>query len=200
MGLGEAFRIFLHVKGTRIRTETGDTPIEALEIDDMIPTLDHGLHPIHWIGYRTVSGLGHLAPIEFAAGALGNAQALRVSRQHHMLISGPRVEQHVGCHNALAAATHLVNGHSIRRAACDRVTYYHLLFDTHQVIWSKGCPTESFHPGATAWSSLLQASRDEILALFPDLEMSGLGAYGPTAHPVLRAHQAAMSFANSAAS
>ena len=181
------------VEGTQIRTLGGEAPIEDLEIGDLIPTMDHGAQPIRWIGCRTVPGHGRLAPVEFVTGALGNTRNLRVSPQHRMLLSGHPVELHAGYDTALAAATHLVNGRTIRRVIRPRVTYYHLLFDAHEVIWSEGCLTESFHPGATAWSALEEASRDEILALFPELGTTGLGAYGPTAHPVLQAHQAAMS-------
>ena len=51
----------------------------------------------------------------------------------------------------------------------DGVTYVHLLFDDHQVVWSNGAETESLHPGRNALDMAGEAAREEILALFPEL-------------------------------
>ena len=75
-------------KGTRIRTMTGDLPIEALSVGDLVPTQDHGLQAIRWIGHSTVSGLGRLAPILFEKGVMGNTRDLLVSPQHRMVLLG----------------------------------------------------------------------------------------------------------------
>jgi hypothetical protein len=45
---------------------------------------------------------------------------------------------------------------------------------------------ESFHPGKSGWSSLEEATRDEILDLFPELRDAGLDAYGETARICLK--------------
>lgn len=41
-------------------------------------------------------------------------------------------------------------------------------FDTHQIVMAEGIPSESFFPDAEALNALDQATRDEILTLFPE--------------------------------
>jgi hypothetical protein len=50
------------VAGTLIRTEHGETPVEDIKAGDLVFTHDDGLQPIRWVGRRTVSAEGALAP------------------------------------------------------------------------------------------------------------------------------------------
>ena len=80
------------------------------------------------------------------------------------------------------------------------VEYFHILFDSHEIVWAEGALSESFHPGQQGWKALDTATRSEILGLFPQLASYGLPAYGPAARPSLRdfegrALQAAMGLA-----
>ena len=70
-------------------------------------TLDQGLQLVYWAGQRKVSWCGSMAPIEIAAGALGNWPRLVVSPQHRMLIEGWRAEIYFGQRQVLSAAVHL---------------------------------------------------------------------------------------------
>jgi hypothetical protein len=70
------------------------------------------------------------------------------------------------------------------------VQYFHMLFDTHEIVWADGVTAESFHPGKSGWASLDAGTRDEILDLFPELGRVGLHAYGDTARMCLKAHEA----------
>lgn len=182
-------------QGTRIRTDRGDRPVETLKPGDMVATVDHGLQPLRWIGRRTVPAQGAFAPVLFRRGSIGNDRDLLVSQQHRMLVRDWRVELHTGHAEALAPAKHLVNGHSIALRPGGHVTYLHLLFDRHELVWSEGCISESFHPGALGWSSMDEAARTEILSLFPELSQRGLQAFGPTARPTLRAYETMASVA-----
>lgn len=47
----------------------------------------------------------------------------------------------------LVCARDLVNDQSVRAREGGQVTYVHLIFDRHQVVFSEGLPTESFPPG-----------------------------------------------------
>lgn len=172
------------VKGTLITTDLGPRPIETLQVGDLVETASHGPQPIRWIGSRTVPGLGSFAPILISAGALGNLRDLRVSPQHRMLINDWRTEIYFGADHALVAAKHLVNGSTIRQVPCPMVTYVHIAFDAHQIVFAEGAPSESLHLGDTALASLPRASRRELYALFPELAQ----AAGPlTAYTCLSA-------------
>ncbi|AJE47893.1 Hint domain-containing protein [Celeribacter indicus] len=156
-------------QGTRIDTPEGPRLIEELAAGDLVHTLDHGPQPIRWIGSRRVAACGALAPVVIRAGALGNLRDLRVSPNHRMLLRGPMAEMLFGERDVLVAAKHLVNDTTIRRAGGGEVTYFHMLFDSHQIVFAEACPTESLYPGAEALRSVSDAARREILLLFPEL-------------------------------
>src|SRR5262249_31018866 len=63
-----------YAAGTRILTETGEVPIEALQEGDRLVTRD-GLLPVRWIGRRRVDcrRQKQLMPIRVRAGAFGDA-------------------------------------------------------------------------------------------------------------------------------
>lgn len=177
------------VAGTRIRTPLGERPIETLQAGDEVVTMDRGVRPVRWIGRRAVRGEGEFAPILIRKGTIGNRRDLRVSPQHRMLISGWRAELLFGESEVLVAAKHLVNGRSILPAPCGEVEYVHLMFDRHEVIFSEGAASESFHPG----DHVLARDRElmaELTALFPELR-TGPAADWPTARTVLRGYEAA---------
>jgi hypothetical protein len=44
--------------GTMIETECGMTPVEQIQVGDLVRTLDHGLQPVQWRGSRGVPALG----------------------------------------------------------------------------------------------------------------------------------------------
>ena len=175
--------------GTRIITARGMRPIEDLQIGDPVWTLDAGLQPVRWIGRVTVPAHGPFAPIRIAAGALGNSRDLTVSPQHRMLLDGWRVELHCGTGEVLAPAKGLVNDTTIRPAPADTVTYIHLMFDSHQIVMAEGIPSESFQPGEQALSAMEQATRAEVLALFPELAANPAG-YGSSARMGLTVREA----------
>jgi Ca2+-binding RTX toxin-like protein len=178
------------VVGTRLATAKGNRPIEKLRLGDLVQTVDHGLQPIRWIGSMTVAAMGDLAPIRIAAGALGNRRDLLVSPLHRMMLAGWQIELLFGEEEVLAAAKMLVNDDTIRPEPMAQVTYYHLMFDAHEVVFAEGAPAESFHPGVEGFDALGDAARAEICAQFPLLALSDFSAYGPSARHSLRSHEA----------
>lgn len=175
--------------GTLIRTPQGDVPVEHLLPGDLACTLDHGPQPLRWVGKRKVAARGKFAPIRIAKGALGNTRDLVVSPQHRMLIRGWRAEMLFDQPEVLVAALHLIDDTRIRRIEGGRVTYHHLLFDTHQIIFAEDAPSESFHPGDWSLGTLGDAARTEVLDLFPELATQG---YGASARVALKSHEAAL--------
>ncbi|MFK7838023.1 MAG: Hint domain-containing protein [Sulfitobacter sp.] len=177
-------------KGALILTPQGERPIETLRIGDMVITQDHGPQPIRWLGSRTVLGVGNFAPIRIEAWALEDlTSALLVSPQHKFLVTGYQAELLFGTPEVLISAKHLVNGSNIRQVHRQTVTYLHLMFDQHEVIYANGTATESFHAGDMGISSVSDSSREEMFQLFPELRLNS-GVHGRTARLCLKGYEA----------
>lgn len=180
--------IICFTAGTLILTERGPRPVEDLSPGDLIVTRDNGLQPLRWTGRRQVEGRGDFAPIRFEAGVFGTTRALLVSPQHRMLHRSTTAALYFDTPEVLLSAKHLVDGRKITRAECAQVTYLHLLFDRHEIIFAEGAATESFHPGHMGLQALSDTSREDLFRCFPALR-SDPGGYGDTARTCLRKHE-----------
>ena len=181
-------------RGTCVDTERGAVPVEALRLDDMVLTHDGPPQPLRWIGSRRLAAAElaakpHLRPIVIRRGAFGPdmpRRDLSVSPNHRIVLSDWRAALLFGEQEVLVPAKTLVNDRSI---LCDHggraVEYFHLLFDEHQVIYTEGLPTESFHPGSYTLGALDSERRAELAQLFPELAADD-GGYGQTARTALR--------------
>lgn len=203
-----SFNVICFARGTRIRAEriraengagaaedlaedlaVEDLAVEDLAIGDLVDTRDHGAQPIRWIGSRRVPALGALAPVVIKAGAMGNDRDLTVSPQHRMLVTGWRAELLFGENEVLVAAKHLVNGDTIYVADGGEIEYFHILFDTHELVMANGAWSESFHPGEIGLGAMDSAARHEIYTLFPELQ-TDTDAFGSAARTTIKAHEA----------
>lgn len=174
--------------GTLIITEHGQVPIETLREGDMILTRDNGFQPLRWIGKRAVNISSANAPVLFAANTLGNSQDLIVSPNHRMLFRPPQAQLYFQDTEVLVAAKNLHRLPGVRRITRGKVTYVHILFDRHELVYANGAPSESFFPGPQAMSTLECETRNEVLQLFPELEQTE-SAFGQTARVCLRPHE-----------
>ncbi len=157
-------------RGTMIRMASGgEKPIETIVEGDIVLTRDNGAQKVRWIGGRTVTAYGHLAPVVISKDALGNHDDLIVSQQHRMLLSDWRAEVMLGSQEVLVKARDLINGDTIYRRQGGVVEYFHILFDTHEIIYAEGIPSESLHINRTTLDSLADESRAEIIELFPEI-------------------------------
>jgi len=179
-------------KGTRILTQIGAVPVEDLAPGDAILTLDDGYCTLAWIGSRHIPPLllalkPNLRPIRIAAGALGCGLPeadLVVSPQHRVLIRSQVAERMFTDREVLVAAKHLVGIPGITVAEdVTEVTYFHLLFDRHQIVFSNGAPTESLFTGPEALKSVDEEQKREILSLFPEIEQIGGALENPVFSP-----------------
>ena len=176
--------------GTRIRTERGEVPVEALTVGDLVETRDHGFQPVRWIGERRVAAQGPHAPVVIEAGVFGHHRRLVVSQQHRILLTHWMAELLFGEEEVLVAARDLVNGCSVWLREGGEVTYVHLLFDRHEIVWSEGLETESFLPGPQVMAAMEDRTRAEVLDLFPEIDPASHEGYGPAARTSLRAYEA----------
>lgn len=184
--------------GTLIDTVDGPRPVEALEVGDLVRTKDNGFQKIRWIAARTLDraaldNASQLRPIRIKAGALGENKPERdlvVSPEHCILLDDWRCELLFGEDEMLAPARALLNDSTIcTDHSAEDVTYYHFMFDQHEIVYSNGAETESFHPATGGVDALDEAKRTELFTLFPQLEHD-LYAFGPQARAVLKSYEA----------
>jgi hypothetical protein len=121
---------------TRVSTPSGERPVEDLQIGDEILTLS-GPRAVKWVGYNKYtkdadrSWQSHVIPIRIAPSAFADQVPqcdLYLSPEHRVFVN-----------EVLIAVKHLVNGTSIAPAQAGMATieYYHIEFDTHEVILPK---------------------------------------------------------------
>ena len=128
--------------GTLILTDRGEVPVEDLVIGDKVMTMSGKLRPIKWIGRRSyggrfVMGRKDILPICIKAGALDDnvpKRDLWISPHHAMYLEGVLIE-----------AKDLLNGVSVVQAErVDRVEYFHIELDSHDVIIAEDAVSETF--------------------------------------------------------
>lgn len=172
-----------------ILTPMGLTPITELKVGDLVMTRDHGPQPIRWIGGTNVSKADlvkspNLQPYKIKADCFGPGTPFRdltLSPQHRVLMGGTLVKNMFGESEMLIAVKHLEKIRKVQRPKVrGAVTYRHILFDRHEIIYANGLPTESLLIGQTARNKLPKALVDEIEALLPEI------AKGPAAYPPAR--------------
>lgn len=164
--------------GTLIDTPLGAVAVEALQVGDLVTTRDHGPQALRWIGRVTLSP-AHLArhpehrPIALAAGAVAPGlpqRTLCLSPQHRLLVTGWMAELFFAEDEVLVPAAALRNDRTIRAEGPQAgVTYLHLLFDRHEIVFAEGAPVESLYAPWIASAPLPPPLRAELEALFPEL-------------------------------
>ncbi len=162
-GIAFAPTIACYCSGTMISALAGEQAVEDLRIGDILLTARGEQRPIKWIGRRSYAGRFLAAnpgikPIRFRAGSLGGGlpqRDLLVSPDHAMFL-----------HGILVPAKALVNGGTIRQEhGLDRVDYYHVELDSHDIILAEGAASETFLDDD---SRGMFHNAAEYAALYPD--------------------------------
>ena len=199
VGYVNASSVPCFVAGTMIATPDGERAAETLQPGDLVLTQDDGAQPLRWIGTRTVPAEGKFAPIYIRANTFGRHRDLLLSPLHRVLIRDSLAALLFGEDEVLIAARDLVNDRSVLRRPGGDVTYVHLMFDRHQVVFSEGLATESFLPGPQTADSFETEIVAEIRAIFPEMDPdTGMG-YSPAARRTLRRFEADLFRATQAA-
>lgn len=174
--------------GSFIETPSGPVLIDDICAGDFVLTQSGKAEQVKWVGKTTRIARGKFAPIEIAPNTLGKHDAICISPQHRVVVSDARAELFTGMPETLVAAKHLVNDRTIKvKADGQTVTYIHLLFETHQIVIVNGLASESYYPGPETMRGFDKSTQDEILELFPQLDVTG---YGLSAMPTAKGYEA----------
>ncbi|OAN74219.1 type I secretion protein [Sulfitobacter pontiacus] len=181
-------------KGTAIRTPRGDVLVEDLRVGDLVTTMDNGPQKIRWINTRSYDAGqmqkgSHLHPVLIKRDTFGAERDLLVSQQHGVLVGQSG--------DSFARAKHLADAAKGVRIAKGKksVTYVHLMFDDHQVIFAENVPSESFYPGPMALTQMSKPHRAAFSKVLPTLGTGRVNreevakVYGPTARVFLKKKQ-----------
>ncbi len=164
--------------GTLLTTPRGSVPIEDMTVGNRVLTRDHGFQRIRWIGHRDVGPSefethAHWQPVCIQQGALGEGLPNRdtlFSPNHRVLLCGAQAMLYFGEGEVLVPAKHLIGMQGVTAAEVEEITYWHILFDCHELVLSNNAWTESFQPGSYVMNALEEEQRREIFELFPELE------------------------------
>lgn len=163
--------------GTLIETDRGPIKVENLHQGCLVRTKDNGYKPIRWIGnatYNFGSKSTRMRPIRISAGSLGHGLPeadLVVSPQHRILVKSEIARKMCGFDEVLVAAKQLLDCEGINVAEdLNEVTYWHFLFDQHEIVYANKTETESLYTGPEALKAVSTEAREEILTLFPELQ------------------------------
>ena len=165
-------RMICFTPGTQIRVAEGAVDVVALKPGDFVQTKDNGLQQVLWTGSRRITGarlhvMPELAPIRMTRSALGAGRPddeLLVSPEHRMLVQGAAARDLFNCNEVLVHARDLINGETIWIDRMVReVTYVHVLFERHEIVFANGLETESFHPAQAALDAQQMAEVEDLL-------------------------------------
>ena len=133
-----------YVEGTSILTNRGEIAIETLQVGDTVITSSGREAFIRWVGHREIECRRHghperVFPIEVASNAIADGvpnRPLLVSPHHAIAIN------HGG--EVIVPAMRLVNGSTIQVKHVDRVRYWHLELDNHDLVIANGTAAETY--------------------------------------------------------
>jgi hypothetical protein len=130
-----------YAEGTHVLTLRGEIAVEALCVGDGVVTASGAAPPIRWLGWRALDCALHpdprkVWPVRVRAQAFGENQPRRdlwLSPGHNIASEG-----------VLMPISALLNGQSVAQIEQDRVKYWHVELDAHDVIFAEGLPAESY--------------------------------------------------------
>ena len=115
---------------------------------------------------------------------------LTVSPQHRIHLRPNDAYRVCASNEVLIPAKDLIGIAGIERVSdLDPVTYYHIMFDDHEIIMANGCFSESFYTGPEAVRALSADARRELYLLFPEL-MTLTGLCHSPARPFVKGQKA----------
>lgn len=180
-------QIVCFVAGTEIDTPDGAVLIEDLDIGDLVLTRNNGPQAIRAIIARDLAlddSSDRRCPIAFEVNALGPGRPYRrlcVSPQHRILVTDQAGQ------TVLVPAKALLGRRGVRIMHGKRfVTYIHLVFSQHEIIYANGTLTESLLPGAMALEAIPESSQRELYDIFGTALDAQTNAYSKAAAPILR--------------
>lgn len=153
-----------YLRGTRILTQAGEIAVETLRLGDLVTTVSGGHRPLRWIGTGrtlvTQRNRDRATPVVVRRHALAEGvpkRDLYITRGHSLYLDG-----------VLIPVEELINHRSIAWVETARVVeYYHLEFDSHDVVLAEGAAAESYRDDGNSPLFLNAATRRAMPPMEP---------------------------------
>ena len=133
-----------YASGTSIRTLRGNVAVEHLVVGEHVVTASGEARAIRWIGHRTTECRRHPRPTEVMPVRIA-AHALGANKPARDLVVSPG---HAICLDVLGEilipASSLVNDTTIVQLDVERVTYWHVELDSHDLLVAENVAAESY--------------------------------------------------------
>ena len=174
--------------GTLILTPRGEIPIEYLRAGDLVQTRDNGIKPVVWAGSckldeMTLARAPYLKPISLSHGLLKTESRMLVSPLHGVVMKRRNGDEYLVRAMDLAC---MPGGKARVAEGVKQVTYVHIMFDQHEIMFANAAPSESFYPTADTLKAMDQSKSAELISLFPTLSQTEqMSGYGAMARPLV---------------
>ncbi|MEJ0052092.1 MAG: Hint domain-containing protein [Methylovirgula sp.] len=161
------FAALCFADGTSVGTPSGGIAVEDMKAGDEVLTVSGKARRVVWVGEMLARPTKHPRPHEvnpvcIRAGAFGDGlpvRDLRVSPGHALYVDG-----------ALVRALQLVNNATIVQEEVERIRYFHVELESHDVLLAEGLPCESYLDDGNRSSF---ANRDEAILLYGRVDPIG---------------------------
>jgi len=87
-----------------------------------------------------------------------------------MLLNNAQIRDWFSVDEVLIAAHLLTCFEGVRREAVENVSYIHFMFDQHEIVLADGAWSESYQPNDMRVGAIDERHREELVAIFPELE------------------------------
>ena len=150
--------VLCFASGTRLAIAGGTAVVDDLAVGDVVVTVSGARLAVRWLGHRTIDCHTHshpheVRPVRIAAHAFGGSRPARdlfLSPGHPVLVGADAD----GAGGHLVPIMCLINGTTIERVAVDKITYWHVELDEHDILLAEGLPAESYIDlGSRPWFS-----------------------------------------------
>lgn len=172
--LANQFELPCFAEDTTIRMSDGtEMLVQTIQPGDSVQTLGGAAQNVLWVGKRKLSKFEldtkpELLPIKVSRGSLGPSmpnEDLFVSPQHRLLVRSSVVYRMFEEAEVLVPAKLLLEAKGIEAfTPTNGITYYHILLESHAVIWANGAEAESLLLGPEARSIFTAQQAAEIEA------------------------------------
>ena len=137
-------------QGSMILTRHGERAREALQPGDSLPTYDSGMQTLRAICAQHIPAaqllrVPSLRPLRVGGALFGQSGDILLSPAHCLLLHAPKAELLFAHREVLVRARHVEQlGHARAELPRGGVTYYHLLFDRHELVLADGYWSETY--------------------------------------------------------